>query len=167
MLFPYNSSLGIYHCPADHSVIETKTGVRLSQSRIRSYDMSQSINGRPDAFESQFIPGFSKYTAIRVPAPNQVITFLEVHEDEILDGEFGIPVLAYGDAYYGSAWFDLPANRHTQGCNFSFADGHAEHWKWKVPKIVTVPRGSIQPLAPGERVDYKRVEAGIKQKFDD
>jgi prepilin-type processing-associated H-X9-DG protein len=70
-----------------------------------------------------------------------------------------------GQAYYHT-WFDLPANRHAQGCNFSFADGHAEHWKWKVPKIVTVPRGSIQRVALGEWVDYYRVESGIKKTFD-
>jgi prepilin-type N-terminal cleavage/methylation domain-containing protein/prepilin-type processing-associated H-X9-DG protein len=163
LLFPYNTSLGIYHCPADHSVIETKTGVRSNQARIRSYNMSQSINGRPDNFEAEFIPSFSKFTGIQAPGPTQVIVFLEVHEDEILDVQFGIPVP--DDSSYG-AWYDVPANRHNQGCNFSFADGHAEHWKWKVPKTVTAPRGSIQPLAPGEIVDYNRVESGIKQAFD-
>src|SRR6266700_2484219 len=93
--------------------------------------------------------------------PARLITFLDVHENEILDTEFGIPT--QGVWGYGSSWWDLPANRHNQGCNFSFADGHAEHWKWKVPKIVTVPRGSIQSVAPGESDDYSRVQSGIKQ----
>src|SRR5579859_2785275 len=58
MLFPYNCSLGIYHCPSDHSVVQTHTGTLLNQSRIRSYNMSQSINGCPDAFFSSAIPSF-------------------------------------------------------------------------------------------------------------
>jgi prepilin-type processing-associated H-X9-DG protein len=126
--------------------------------------MSQSINGCPDWFFQSAIPSFSKFTAIQFPTPSQLITFLDVHEDEILDTEFGIPVQAVQG--YQKVWWDLPANRHSQGCNFSFADGHVEHWKWDVPKIVTVPRGSVQPVAAGEIRDYNRVQSGIKQTLD-
>jgi prepilin-type processing-associated H-X9-DG protein len=62
-------------------------------------------------------------------------------------------------------WWDLPANRHNQGCNFLFADGHVEHWKWRVPKVFTVPRGEQQAVAPNEWDDYNRVEAGFLQDF--
>jgi prepilin-type N-terminal cleavage/methylation domain-containing protein/prepilin-type processing-associated H-X9-DG protein len=164
MLFVYNTSLGIYHCPSDKSTVETHAGVKQNQPRLRSYNMSQSINGFPDQFFTAYIPSFKKYTAIRDPNPTKLITFLDVHEDEIIDTEFGIPTQAYGGV--GSSWWDLPANRHNQGCNFAFADGHAEHWKWKIPKIVTAPRGSIQSVLPSEMVDYNRVESGIKQTFD-
>jgi len=34
--------------------------------------------------------------------------------------------------YYASEqWWDDPPVRHGDGTNVSFADGHAEHWKWK------------------------------------
>jgi prepilin-type processing-associated H-X9-DG protein len=29
----------------------------------------------------------------------------------------------------------LTANRHSQGYDFSFADGHVEHWRWTGPYI--------------------------------
>jgi hypothetical protein len=45
LLFPYNTSIAIYHCPADQSTLETAGGQKLSQLRWRSYNMSQSING--------------------------------------------------------------------------------------------------------------------------
>jgi prepilin-type processing-associated H-X9-DG protein len=32
-------------------------------------------------------------------------------------------------------WISLPSDRHSQGANLSFLDGHVEHWKWKAPKI--------------------------------
>jgi prepilin-type N-terminal cleavage/methylation domain-containing protein/prepilin-type processing-associated H-X9-DG protein len=161
MLFQFNTSLPIYHCPADRSTIQAHDGTQLTQPRVRSYNMSQSINGDPEPYFDTYIPGFRKLTEIRDPAPSRLITFLDVHEDEILDTEFGIPT--QGVWGYESSWWDLPANRHNQGCNFSFADGHAEHWKWKMPKNVTVPRGSIQPVAAGELGDYDRLESGFKQ----
>ncbi len=166
MLFPYNRSAAIYHCPADKSMIETHSGTPLPLTRFRSYDMSQSIDGPDyDGLLSTETPIFSKFSAIHNPDPSACIVFLDVHEDEIIDTQFGIPTKdEFG--WYQVYWFDIPANRHSQGCNLSFADGHAEHWKWKVPKAVTVPRGSMQRIAPGELYDYNRIESGICQDFN-
>ena len=48
LLFKYNTSVAIYHCPADESTLETSDGQPLPQLRWRSYNMSQSINGYPE-----------------------------------------------------------------------------------------------------------------------
>jgi prepilin-type N-terminal cleavage/methylation domain-containing protein/prepilin-type processing-associated H-X9-DG protein len=161
MLFPYNRSTAIYHCPADQSTIETSSGVKLSQRRTRSYNMSQSVNGKPDLW---YIPAAKYYFQITDPSPAKLFVFLDVHEDEILDSLFGIPTLPN---FTQDAWWDLPANRHSQGCNFSFADGHVEHWRWAAPKVY---RGQLpQPVAPGgtnEWRDYWRVQAGVRQKMN-
>ena len=164
LLYRYNTSIGIYHCPADQSTIETPAGVKLPQPRVRSYNMSQSINGITYAGQiSEDIPHYSKFTEIKNPAPSGLMVFIDVHEDEIIDDQFGIPVVP--DWWSYGNWWDLPANRHNQGCNFSFADGHAEHWRWKVPKVVTVQRGYQQAVAPNEWSDYYRVQAGFLQDF--
>jgi prepilin-type processing-associated H-X9-DG protein/prepilin-type N-terminal cleavage/methylation domain-containing protein len=165
LLFQYNTSLPIYHCPADLSTVQTRNGMVLGQPRLRSYNMSQSVNGLYYANQiAAYVPHYSKFTQIKTPTPTDLIVFLDVHEDEILDTIFGIPVKT--DVWSQGYWWDIPGNRHNQGCNFSFADGHAEHWRWKVPKRVTVPRGSIQPVANGEWDDYNRVEAGFLQNFN-
>jgi len=161
LLFQYNSSLGIYRCPADKSTIETKAGVKLTQPRIRSYNMSQSINGLSYVGQiSDYTPHFSKLTEIRNPKPTDLFVFIDVHENEILDTTFGIPVAAYPGSH--GYWWDIPGNRHNQGCNFSFADGHAERWKWKVPKQVTVPHG-YQQSANNELDDFNRMQSGFRQ----
>jgi prepilin-type processing-associated H-X9-DG protein/prepilin-type N-terminal cleavage/methylation domain-containing protein len=164
LLWQYNTSSGIYHCPADQSTIETPSGVKLPQPRIRSYNMSQSVNGVTYAGQiAEAIPHYAKYTEIKSPSPAGLIVFLDVHEDEIMDDQFGIPVVP--DWWSYGYWWDIPANRHNQGCNISFADGHVEHWRWKVPKAVTVPRGFQQPVADNEWDDYNRLQAGFLQDF--
>lgn len=166
MLFPYNTSDAIYHCPADTSLVETKAGVSLGVPRLRTYNMSQSVNGvfDPNSIIYTELPCFVKYTEIMNPGPSSCFVFIDVHEDEIIDTQFGIPVTA--DAWYGPVWYDVPANRHNQGCNFSFADGHAEHWRWVFPKSVTVPRGNVQPVNPAEMNDYNRMETGFRQTLN-
>ena len=158
MLFYYNDQMSIYHCPADTSKVVTPAGTDLGVLRLRSYNMSQSINGYPnyDTNVYQYLPCFTKYTEIRNPGPSQCFSFLEVHQDEIVDTEFGIPTANYWPN--ANVWWDVPANRHDQGCNFSFADGHVEHWRWRVPMNVTVPRGNLQSVPPEQMPDYQRVE---------
>ena len=116
--------------------------------------MSLSVNGVPTLSR---LPSFAKLTEINRPDPAELFVFLDVHEDEIIDSLFGIPWPGGG---MPDEWWDLPANRHNQGCNFSFADGHVEHWKWTVPKIFI---GAPQPVVgDGEAKDYRRVQARVK-----
>jgi prepilin-type N-terminal cleavage/methylation domain-containing protein/prepilin-type processing-associated H-X9-DG protein len=160
LLFPYNGSVGIYHCPADKSTVETTGGMKLAQHRTRSYNMSQSINGLPleEQFNNTliFAPSFQKESEILNPGTAQLFVFLDVHEDGILDSLFGIPP----PGWTPDIWWDLPANRHMRGSNFSFADGHAEYWKWVTPKIF---HKVGQDIADSEDMkDFLRVQAGVR-----
>jgi prepilin-type N-terminal cleavage/methylation domain-containing protein/prepilin-type processing-associated H-X9-DG protein len=159
LLFSYNTSLPIYHCPADHSTLETHSGSKLPQQRLRSYNMSLAINGSPelDPYAASN-PSFQRFTAIHEPPPSKLFVFLDVHEDEILDSNFGMPAPSiWGDV---KMWWDIPADRHSQGCSLSFADGHAEHWKWRAPKIVLNRFGGGQAVTPEELPDYRRLLKG-------
>jgi len=163
LLFPYNTSLAIYHCPADRSTITTLAGVKLNQLRWRSYNMSLSINGAPELNpDSWYLPSFKKYTQIMNPDPAKLWVFIDTHEEEIFDATFGMP----NDQYFAGSfsWWDIPANRHSQGSNLSFGDGHAERFKWRVPKVVT---GALpQPVPMEERPDFQRLHDGYRQHGD-
>ncbi len=160
-LFPYNRNASIYHCPSDRGQVVTLEGVQLAMLHTRSYNMSESINGLGGPDNSLFwIPSFQKSTEIRNPNPSQCFVFIDVHEDEILDALFGLPTV--GSPFDGE-WFDLPANRHSQGACLSFADGHVERWSWKVPKIVT---SLGQSVLPQEFPDYRRLQGTIRASWD-
>ena len=158
-LYPYNRNALLYHCPADRSTVVLPDGTQTGLPRTRSYNMSESINGisfSKDAGLSS-IPSFRKFTQISQPSPVDLFVFLDVHEAGILDSLFGIP---WTGSYFPDMWWDLPANRHSQGCNFSFADGHAEHWKWRVPKIFHMLG---QPVTdPAELLDFRRVQSHVR-----
>jgi prepilin-type N-terminal cleavage/methylation domain-containing protein/prepilin-type processing-associated H-X9-DG protein len=162
LLFPYNRSVAIYHCPADKSTVQTSDGVQLSMRRTRSYNMSQSINGLLIAPDRYILPpSFQKESDINNPAPAQLFVFIDVHEGGILDSLFGIPPPGWHQIFrMPETWWDLPANRHSQGCNFSFADGHAEHWRWTAPKLFQQIGQDV--AGDGDMKDFRRTQRSVR-----
>ena len=163
LLYPYDTSPGIYHCPSDMSTIQDMFGNPLPQARVRSYNMSQSVNGLGMLIDPQsgyavdaVQPCFQKLSQITNPTPSQLFVFLDENENTLQDDQFGYPMVNYD---YGE-WWDMPSNRHNQGANFSFADGHVERWHWQIPKIAA---NAIQPVANGEWPDYNRVGNAMRQ----
>lgn len=163
LLWPYDTSTAIYHCPSDVSTIEDSNGNSLPQLRTRSYNMSQSVNGLGMLPAPEFnnlpvdalCPCFLKYSAITNPAPSKLFVFIDENEGTLEDDQFGYPIPNAG--YYPAYWFDMPSNRHNQGGDLSFADGHVEHWRWAIPMIDTQPPGYAVPVASGQAPDYAKI----------
>jgi prepilin-type N-terminal cleavage/methylation domain-containing protein/prepilin-type processing-associated H-X9-DG protein len=166
LLYPYDRSTGIYHCPSDMSTITDANGNPLPQDRTRSYNMSQSVNGLgllpdPDDPYDWAVdveqPCFIKFSGITNPPPSQLFVFIDENEDTLVDDQFGYSMPNDSPGY----WWDMPSNRHNQGANLSFADGHVEHWHWKVPMLYTsgfVDNGpSPQAVPLNQMPDYTRV----------
>ncbi len=161
LLYKYNTSVGIYHCPADFStVIDQNTGLLLGMLRFRSYNMSQSINGFPEYQDPlglvALIPSWKRVTDVQKPSPSQAFVWIDEHKDSLRDAEFGNPV----GMPFPQTWFDKPSDRHSQGAVLVFVDGHTERWHWKVPKIV---QSTLDFPSVGEQPDYDRVQHAMKQ----
>ena len=173
LLFQYNTSVPIYHCPSDVSTLVDANGQNLPQLRWRSYNLSQSINGYPEYappgapqwfldFWSS-IPSWKKFTQIRHPVPSELFVFIDENEDTIYDGQFGNPLNPPLPNSMPDEWWDMPANRHNQGANLSFADGHVAHWKWRVPMVAyEFP----QDVDTDQMPDYTRIQNAMKELTD-
>lgn len=152
LLFPYNKSPAIYHCPSDLSTVDGYPDL----PRTRSYCMDISLNCQ-DAWSTYY-----KYTEITVPPPSGTFVFIDTQEEDIWDATFGI--FSPG-SYYADYWLDLPADRHQQGANLSFADGHVEHWHWKAPKVF---QGVFWPAySADDLVDLQRLQQCVKPNVED
>jgi prepilin-type N-terminal cleavage/methylation domain-containing protein/prepilin-type processing-associated H-X9-DG protein len=144
LLFPFTPNPGVYHCPADRSV------------DVRSYSMQSQLacyfNGRE--FDPNGSMGIQNYkptyleSQMTQPPPALTLVFVDEAPPSINDGLFVI-------ASTGSRWSDVPAIWHSRGCNFSFADGHAEHWRWIDPRTLTLTAGTTTLNSP----DFQRMQA--------
>ena len=140
VLFRYNGSTAIYHCPADNSTV---TGHKRLL-RNRSYSLSWYLGTDPKVFYTPRIK--LRSSDIVIPGPFDVYAFLDEDERTIDDGTF------FNPEEYDHSWDNLPAARHSAGCNLSFADGHAQHWRWRWPKKQLGP-----PANAYDKLDLQRL----------
>ncbi len=110
-LWPYLKNEKIYRCPTG------KKGEALTYSIMFSMN---AVNHTP----TQGVRGahIKRRTEIRNPAPAYRLVFID---------EGWMTADAYAVHYDQEQWWDDPPVRHGDGTNVSFADGHAEHWKWR------------------------------------
>ncbi|MGA2174512.1 MAG: prepilin-type N-terminal cleavage/methylation domain-containing protein [Verrucomicrobiota bacterium] len=138
-LYPYNSSAGIYVCPADHSSCDGFPGL----PRNRSYSMSTGM-AWADENNSTTNGSYVRMSAMHLPPPARASVFLDEAENSIDNNALGIycgVLINNNTAIQTSgtgvqAYWNLPASRHNNGCNLSFADAHVEHWQWLCSWIV-------------------------------
>ena len=145
--------------------------MQLPGQRVRSYNLSQSVNGSPNSWPLAHLPSFPKFSDIRTPGPALCLAFVDENEGfvgnagSMRDSEFGMPTIFYNPDGGLTNWWDLPSDRHALGANLSFTDGHVEHWRWATAKI---PTGVGIPtlVAAPEQPDWNRVAASLKQTMN-
>ena len=88
-----------------------------------------------------------KESDIRHPPPAKAFLFIDEREDSVDDGYFAIQTSP-------RSWQNCPAAWHTQGDVLSFADAHAEHWRW------------LEPTTPAAKFPFGVVKSPVDRDFD-
>jgi prepilin-type N-terminal cleavage/methylation domain-containing protein/prepilin-type processing-associated H-X9-DG protein len=149
-LYPVAGSPRIYHCPADRAMVATSPNV----PHMRSYSVEGWLGADFDVYgwpwpNPSMVPvGYvfkTKASLITTPGPANVFAFIDDNEQTIDDGVFAIGKFS---------WFDYPADRHNQGANLSFLDGHVEHHKWRSPKVASNWGYHGDPASLGDQPDH-------------
>jgi prepilin-type processing-associated H-X9-DG protein len=127
-LFSYNKSEGIYRCPGDNVIVNNH-----SQTRVRSYSLS-GMMGDNLGTALDVHPGYTenrRFGDVLNPGPAGALFFMDEQGagqpslTSIDDGYFAVD-----SASQGPGWRNLPASRHGNLGQWSFADGHAQITKW-------------------------------------
>jgi prepilin-type N-terminal cleavage/methylation domain-containing protein/prepilin-type processing-associated H-X9-DG protein len=161
VIYPYAKSVQVYRCPADNSKVKAHPEL----SRTRSYSAGLWLNGTANTGtaidEINDYPEMPrKYSRLQsAPGPSRICAFVEEHEEIIDSGMF-----AFGDPWWPSLarspdhgvwWDDFPTDRHNNGCNTSFADGHVGHFRWKWKRNVTRPSAKPTVCIPVNALDLE------------
>ena len=134
-LFPYNGTVSIYRDPAANELPNDlkSAKAKIPKGLIRTYSMNGRVGGHPDQQSIfgtvQKTPIFNKFTDINTPSPSGCLTFVDESKETVDDGFFAV------QAPPSKTWQNSPTARHGKAAAFSFADGHAEAYRWKVLNV--------------------------------
>jgi prepilin-type N-terminal cleavage/methylation domain-containing protein/prepilin-type processing-associated H-X9-DG protein len=132
LLYPYLSSLNIYHCPGDRNRIPRGTPVSFQKPAMRTYSMNcwlQSMDG--PGYNTAPWKGINGYIVYKKlanmarPGPSKVWVFMEESPLGIDDGYFAV------DPTQTATWFNIPSVLHGNASEIAFADGHSDTRQWK------------------------------------
>ena len=153
-LFPYTRSEKLYRCP---------TGVR---GEMRTYTIGDSMNGIPRSGThndnkvgvrvGRTVLWIKKRTEIISPGPAYRLVFLD---------EGRITPDSYATHYVNERWWDPPFVRHGDGTNVSFADGHADYWKYMGKK--TLETGKLAAVPGRTATDLHQMVPVSPEDFED
>jgi prepilin-type processing-associated H-X9-DG protein len=135
--------------------------------------MSMYMNWQPDPESSGYSTCWHRGSQIQNPGPSRAAVFIDEHEKSIQQSAFGINA---PDSFtlFGSSlwtWVSFPATRHGGAGTLSFADGHAELWRWIEANTLRIAALNdwivMKPAVPNTDRDLGRFFKVIPEKSPD
>jgi prepilin-type N-terminal cleavage/methylation domain-containing protein len=158
-LYPFVGNVNAYHCPNGfHGFIRTYSIVATMNG-----DHRPSNPGGNDFDPSLLLLRISNRLDIKNPASQMV--FIDIGLASV--GSLLFP-------YAEESWRGWPPCQHVDGNTFSFADGHAEFWKWQgketIENAISIDTGNIKatnltPTTSGGLKDLHRTQIAIWGKL--
>ncbi|MEI6389478.1 MAG: prepilin-type N-terminal cleavage/methylation domain-containing protein [Verrucomicrobiota bacterium] len=169
LLFPYNTSLGIYKCPADRTHI---LGSQLP--RLRSVSISTAMNwfnsGPTPSPGMQSQATFWKSGQLAAAGPSKLSVFWDEKAVDVTDtstasqNSIDNGALGIYQEKDGAGYWNVPGIQHSYGCVMSFADGRSEAWKWRDSYLHTATRwGPCSTTSPDR--DARRVVQTVPYQY--
>ncbi len=175
LIFHYSQQVKIYACPANSLMVANGNGGYTPQTRTCSVDFALGGYGPGDPAQGGGtvfgVTSLTKFNQIQTSSAGvaQKIVFVDEAQNGVDDGCFGI----YPQSMNNNNWWNVPGCRHDgkRACTFTFADGHAEVWRWHGSAVIADNLLSFSEIfngaaaadpetGPGGSDDLPRVQAG-------
>ena len=127
-LFPYVNDPGPYKCGADRV------------NRSRSYAMAHGMGA---VYVQDELKPVTRFTKIRNTSNKIVFADAEAGLSDFKVLTSFCPVSVDDGEWMKKGERCFISARHRKGSNFTFADGHAEEWKWKDRRTVDLALGIL------------------------
>lgn len=153
-LFPHVRSTQVYRCPMDESTVVNHPEI----PRTRSYSINAFLGGDNPEDNPRVKMRLADWVN---PGKESTFVFIEEHKESIWTPGFMVFPKDNPISISSQTWASTPSDRHNQGCNLSFADGHVEYWRWYSPK----DRKSTTKMAGSSRelTDIRRLQVSVPQ----
>ncbi len=136
LLWPYCGDLRLYECPARYP------------GEVLNYSIVDGMNGLARTGASKRGVFIKNRQDIRQPAARAVF----IDEGWITPDSFAVH-------YNRREWWDGPPGHHADGATLSFADGHAEYWKWQSGWTIELARLGVSRSIRHQKPPWNDVQA--------
>ncbi|NLZ06114.1 MAG: prepilin-type N-terminal cleavage/methylation domain-containing protein [Phycisphaerae bacterium] len=138
-LWPYINDVDFYRCPngmpghlATYGIVSGANGTEMQGTVVGDTRDWGTLN-RTGKRVGKTVLHLSRLEEITHPGPAKRAVFIDLGQSIISDFHVDYLFPLWHTAY-------PPPLRHASGTTLSFADGHAECWKWKGRETIAIPR---------------------------
>jgi len=148
-LWRYTENIKLYRCPGDKRLKRgTVIGSTDAYKIYRSYNIQGGLNGQ-ELIDNDPPLGILRLSEIQRTAKTYIFVG-ENYDGAWSNNNGGSWYLGGGSGPEDESWWNAPAAWHNKGSTLSYADGHAEKFKWRDERTVAyaIDRNSVSSHQP-------------------